>query len=75
MIHHTMIVAFDSPIPAGESYRYLEELGEPSPTPSCDCGLADLDATFTMPGALDLNKRRQSRRPYKAIWVNHEPLG
>ncbi|SPL99074.1 unnamed protein product [[Actinomadura] parvosata subsp. kistnae] len=39
--------------------------------------LADLDAlhaTFTMPGAADLIKRWQARHPYKAIWVNHEPL-
>ncbi|WP_282085321.1 hypothetical protein [Streptomyces tendae] len=38
--------------------------------------LADLDAlnaTFTMPGALDLIKRRQARHPYQAVWVNHEP--
>ncbi|WP_446033639.1 hypothetical protein [Streptomyces olivaceus] len=35
--------------------------------------LTDLDAlnaTFTMPGAVDLIKRRQGRHPYKAIWVN-----
>ncbi|MEU1046464.1 hypothetical protein ABZ400_15040 [Streptomyces sp. NPDC005897] len=31
-------------------------------------------ASFTMPGALDLIKRWQSRHPYKAVWVNHEPL-
>ncbi|MFF1651670.1 hypothetical protein [Streptomyces sp. NPDC058240] len=39
--------------------------------------LADLDAlnaTFTMPGAVDLIKRWQGRYPYKAIWVNHDPL-
>ncbi|MET9826290.1 MULTISPECIES: hypothetical protein [Streptomyces] len=39
--------------------------------------LADLDAlnaTFTMPGAVDLIKRWQSRHPYKVIWVNHDPL-
>ncbi|MFG3320793.1 hypothetical protein ACGF3J_22370 [Streptomyces sp. NPDC048171] len=32
--------------------------------------LADLDAL----NASDLIKRWQSRHPYKAIWVNHEPL-
>ncbi|MEV8315087.1 hypothetical protein AB0Q95_13010 [Streptomyces sp. NPDC059900] len=39
--------------------------------------VADLDAlnaTLAMPGALDLIKRWQGRHPYKAIWVNHEPL-
>lgn len=39
--------------------------------------LADLDAlnaTFTMPGVIGLIKRWQGRYPYKAIWVNHEPL-
>ncbi|MGV9387722.1 hypothetical protein ACWDQL_01145 [Streptomyces olivaceus] len=39
--------------------------------------LPDLDAlnaTFTMPGAVDLIRRWQGRHPYKAIWVNHEPL-
>lgn len=39
--------------------------------------LADLDAlnaTFSLPGAFDLIKRWQGRYPYKAIWVNHEPL-
>ncbi|MFB6791654.1 hypothetical protein ACFCWT_33855 [Streptomyces olivaceus] len=39
--------------------------------------LTDLDAlnaTFTVPGAVDLIKRWQGRHPYKAIWVNHEPL-
>lgn len=39
--------------------------------------LPDLDAlnaAFTLPGASDLFERWQSRHPYKAIWVNHEPL-
>ncbi|WP_342210953.1 hypothetical protein [Streptomyces sp. MH60] len=39
--------------------------------------LADVDAlnaTFAMPGAVDLIRRWQSSHPYKAVWVNHEPL-
>ncbi|MFF9100324.1 hypothetical protein ACF1AU_07095 [Streptomyces rubrogriseus] len=39
--------------------------------------LADLDALdaiFALPGAVGLIERRQGRHPYKAIWVNHEPL-
>lgn len=40
-------------------------------------GYADLDAleaSFTVPEAGELIGRWQSRRPYRAIWVNHEPL-
>ncbi|MBO8200932.1 hypothetical protein JW613_21860 [Streptomyces smyrnaeus] len=104
MIHHTMIVAFDDPIPASELDQYLKEFEElvmgsglvesftarhhirvpgddhaPLAVASAvlQLGLTDLDAlnaTFTMPGAADLIKRWQSRHPYKAIWVNHEPL-
>lgn len=104
MIHHTMIVAFDNPIPASELDQYLKEFEElvmgsglvesfaaqhhirvpgddhaPVAIASAilQLRLADLDAlnaSFTMPGALDLITRWQSRYPYKAIWVNHEPL-
>ncbi|MFD7711073.1 hypothetical protein ACFV6E_13805 [Streptomyces sp. NPDC059785] len=104
MIDHTMIVAFDTPIPAHELDQYLKELEElvmgfgpvesfaarhhirvpgddhaPVAVASAvvQLRLADLDAlnaTFTMPGTADLIKRWQSRHPYKAIWVNHEPL-
>lgn len=104
MIHHTMIVAFDSPIPASELDHYLKELQElvtgsgsvesfaarhhirvpgddhaPVAVASAvvRLGLADLDAlnaTFTLPGLVDLIERWQGRHPYKAIWVNHEPL-
>ncbi|MEU6673893.1 hypothetical protein [Streptomyces sp. NPDC046925] len=104
MIHHTMIVAFDSPIPAGELDQYLKEFEElvtgsglveafaarhhirvpgddhaPVAVASAILQLqvADLDAlnaTFTMPGALDLIERWRARHPYKAIWANHEPL-
>lgn len=40
-------------------------------------GYADHDAlvaSFDAPGAGELIQRWQSRHPYKAIWVNHEPL-
>ncbi|MEU6994952.1 MULTISPECIES: hypothetical protein [unclassified Streptomyces] len=40
-------------------------------------GLADIDAlnaTFAMPEAVGLIRRWQARYPYKAVWVNHEPL-
>ncbi|MDT0610875.1 hypothetical protein [Streptomyces lancefieldiae] len=104
MIHHTMIVAFDDPIPADVLDQYLKELEElvtgsgvvesfaarhhirvpgddHSPVAVASAvvqlRLADLDAlnaTFTMPGAVDLIRRWQGRCPYKAIWVNHEPL-
>nr|WP_280888652.1 hypothetical protein [Streptomyces sp. LBL] len=40
-------------------------------------GLADLDAlniAFTLPGIGEFIDSWQARRPYKAIWVNHEPL-
>ncbi|MFF8597005.1 hypothetical protein ACF061_37460 [Streptomyces sp. NPDC015220] len=40
----------------------------------CLTDLDALNATFTMPGAVDLIKRWQGRHPYKVIWVNHEPL-
>ncbi|GAA2580138.1 hypothetical protein GCM10010435_66820 [Winogradskya consettensis] len=39
--------------------------------------LTDLDAlnaSFSMPGVFDLIERWQNRYPYKAIWVNHQPL-
>ncbi|MEU2723336.1 hypothetical protein [Streptomyces smyrnaeus] len=104
MIHHTMIVAFDDPIPASELDQYLKEFeklvmgsglvesftarhhirvpgDDHAPVTIADAvlqlSLTDLDAlnaTFTMPGAADLIKHWQSRHPYKAIWVNHEPL-
>ncbi|MEU5834917.1 hypothetical protein ABZ820_14755 [Streptomyces diacarni] len=104
MMHHTMIVAFDDPIPASELDQYLKEFEElvkgsglvesvaarhhirvpgddhaPVAIASAvlQLSLPDLDAlnaTFTMPGAIDLIKRWQSRHPYKAVWVNHEPL-
>ncbi|MFE0413490.1 hypothetical protein [Streptomyces tendae] len=104
MIHHTMIVAFDNPIPASELNRYLKEFEElvmgsglvesvaarhhirvpgddhaPVAVASAvvQLRLTDLDAlnaTFTMPGAVDLIKRWQARHPYQAVWVNHEPL-
>ncbi len=104
MIHHTMIVAFDHPIPASELDQYLKEFEElaqgfdpvesvttrphirvpgddhaPVAVASAVLQLRvrDLDAlnaTFTMPGAVDLIRRWQSRHPYKAVWVNHEPL-
>ncbi|MFD5650106.1 hypothetical protein [Streptomyces sp. NPDC127039] len=104
MIHHTMIVAFDNPIPATELDQYLEEFQElvrasglvesvaarhhirvpgddhaPVAVASAivRLRLADLDALnaiFALPGAVDLIKRWQGRHPYKAIWVNHEPL-
>ncbi|MDH6697104.1 hypothetical protein P3T26_001552 [Streptomyces sp. MAA16] len=104
MIHHTMIVAFDQPIPARELDQYLKEFKElvegsglvesvaaqqhirvpgddhaPVAVASAivQLRLADLDAlnaTFTMPGAVDLIKRWQSRYPYKVLWANHEPL-
>ncbi|MGW0083569.1 hypothetical protein [Streptomyces sp. NPDC003393] len=104
MIHHTMIVAFDSPIPESALRQYLKEFEElvmgsglvesfaaqhhirvpgddhaPVAVASAvlQLRLADidaLDAAFTMPGAVDLIKRWQGRHPYKAIWVNHEPL-
>jgi FAD/FMN-containing dehydrogenase len=104
MIHHTMIIAFDSPIPTSELDEYLKEFEElvtdsglvesfaarhhirvpgddhaPLAVASAvlQLRLADLDAlnaTFTMPGALDLVGRWQDRHPYRVIWVNHEPL-
>ncbi|MGP2439388.1 hypothetical protein [Streptomyces sp. JW3] len=40
-------------------------------------GVADhdaLDAVFTVPGAEDLIRRRQSRYPYRVVWANHEAL-
>ncbi|WP_019544786.1 hypothetical protein [Streptomyces sulphureus] len=104
MIHHTMIVAFDNPIPSRELDQYLKEFEEfvmgsglvesvaarhhisvpgdvhaPMAVASAivQLRLADLDAlnaTFTMPGAVDLIKRWQGRHPYKAMWANHEPL-
>ncbi|CAM5257393.1 YCII-related domain-containing protein OS=Streptomyces tendae OX=1932 GN=GUR47_24165 PE=4 SV=1 [Streptomyces tendae] len=104
MIHHTMIVAFDNPIPASELDQYLSEFeglvtesglvesfaarhhirvagDDHAPVAVASAvlqlRLADLDAlnaTFTMPGAVDLIRRWQSRHPYKAVWVNHEPL-
>ncbi|WP_405779661.1 hypothetical protein [Streptomyces sp. NBC_00859] len=104
MIHHTMIVAFDKPIPASDLDQYLKEFEElvqgsglvesfaaqphirvpgddhapvAVATAVLQLRLTDLDAlnaTFTLPGAVDLIKRWQGRYPYKAIWVNHEPL-
>ncbi|WP_280266026.1 hypothetical protein [Nocardia wallacei] len=104
MIHHTMIVAFDDPIPASVLDQYLEEFeqlvmgsgavesvaaGHHIRVPGDDHApvavasailqlrLADLEALnaiFALPGSVDLIKRWQSRHPYKAIWVNHEPL-
>ncbi|GCD95894.1 hypothetical protein EHYA_03578 [Embleya hyalina] len=104
MIHHTMIVAFDNPIPASELDRYLREFEElvrgsglvesvavrrhirvpgddHAPVAVADAvlqlRLTDLDAlnaTFSMPGAVDLVKRWQGRHPYKVLWANHEPL-
>ncbi|AIV33681.1 hypothetical protein [Streptomyces sp. CCM_MD2014] len=104
MIHHTMIVAFDQPIPASELDQYLMEFeglakgsglvesvatrhhirvpgDDHAPVAIASAILQlrvrDLDALnaiFSMPGAVDLIKRWQSRHPYKAIWVNHEPL-
>ncbi|MFR0366805.1 hypothetical protein [Streptomyces sp. MCC20] len=37
-------------------------------------GIDVLDAVFALPGAVDLVRRRQGRHPYRAIWVNHDPL-
>ncbi|GHA82085.1 hypothetical protein GCM10010330_40360 [Streptomyces tendae] len=104
MIHHTMIVAFDNPIPASELDQYLKEFEElvtgsglvesvatrhhirvpgddhaPVAVASAvvQLRLTDLDAlnaTFTMPGAVDLIRRWQARHPYRAVWANHEPL-
>ncbi|MEV5017942.1 hypothetical protein ACIGW1_06990 [Streptomyces sp. NPDC053780] len=104
MIHHTMIVAFDNPIPASELDQYLKEFEELvkgfAPVESfaarhhirvpgddhapvamasalLQLRVRDLDALnaiFTMPGAVDLISHWQSRHPYKAVWVNHEPL-
>lgn len=104
MIHHTMIVAFNSPIPASELDAYIKEFEElvtgsgtvesvaarhhirvpgddhaPVAVASAILQLrvADLDAlnaTFALPGAVDLIRRWQSRYPYQAIWANHEPL-
>ncbi|WP_399880219.1 hypothetical protein ACGH7X_00635 [Streptomyces sp. BBFR51] len=104
MIHHTMIVAFDEPIPSGELDEYLKGLEEltmgsgafqsfaarhhlrvpgddhaPVAVASAvvQFGLADLDAldiAFALPGIGEFIQSWQARRPYKAIWVNHEPL-
>ncbi|MGW6063216.1 hypothetical protein [Streptomyces sp. NPDC055189] len=104
MIHHTMIVAFDEPIPSDELDEYLKGLEELTmgtgifqsfharhhlPVPGDDhapvavasavvrLGLADLDAldaAFALPGLGEFIAGWQARRPYKAIWVNHEPL-
>ncbi|WP_307543763.1 hypothetical protein [Streptomyces sp. V3I8] len=104
MIHHTMIVAFDEPIPTDELDTYLEELEELTMdtgafesfaarhhlrVPGDDhapvavasavvrFGLTDLgalDSAFALPGVGEFIGRWQARRPYKAIWVNHEPL-
>jgi hypothetical protein len=104
MIHHTMIVAFDEPIPSDELDEYLKELEEltmgtgafqsfaarhhlrvpgddhaPVAVASAvvQFGLADLDAlntAFALPGIGAFIDSWQARRPYKAIWVNHEPL-
>ncbi|MFS8197261.1 hypothetical protein ACLVWQ_01110 [Streptomyces sp. CWNU-52B] len=104
MIHHTMIVAFDEPIPSDELDEYLKGLEELTmdtgafqffaarhhlPVPADDhapvavasavvqFGLADLDAlgaAFALPGVGEFIAGWQARRPYKAIWVNHEPL-
>lgn len=104
MIHHTMIVAFDEPIPSDELDEYLKGLEEltmgtgvfqsfaarhhlrvpgdehaPVAVASAvvQLGLADLDAldtAFTLPDFGEFIAGWQARRPYKAIWVNHEPL-
>ncbi|MEU8629340.1 hypothetical protein [Streptomyces sp. NPDC048669] len=37
-------------------------------------GLDALNASFVAPGAGELIRRRQARRPYKAVWANHERL-
>lgn len=40
-------------------------------------GLTDLDAlnaSFAVPGVDELIERWQARRPYRVVWVNHEPL-
>ncbi|WP_327174327.1 hypothetical protein OG599_02850 [Streptomyces sp. NBC_01335] len=104
MIHHTMIVAFDEPIPSDELDAYLQGLEKLTAStgtfhsfaarthlraPSDDhapvavasavvqFALADLDAldaAFALPGIGEFIAGWQARRPYKAIWVNHEPL-
>ncbi|MER7414312.1 hypothetical protein [Streptomyces cacaoi] len=104
MLHHTMIVSFDAPIPDSDLDQYLKELedlmmgsghvrtfaarrhlrvpgDDHSPvfvsTAVIQFGLPDLDAlnaVFALPGAGELIRRWQARHPYKAVWVNHEPL-
>lgn len=37
-------------------------------------GLDARDAAFALPGVGEFIQSWQARRPYKAIWVNHEPL-
>ncbi|WP_353940226.1 hypothetical protein ABII15_00590 [Streptomyces sp. HUAS MG91] len=40
-------------------------------------GVADLDTlndSFSLPSVGEFISSWQARRPYKAIWVNHEPL-
>ncbi|WP_438875018.1 hypothetical protein [Winogradskya humida] len=68
--------ALDTPDRLGQ--RRLSDQQPSRSPPGMQLRLTDLDAlnaSFTMPGVFELIERWQSRYPYKAIWVNHQPLG